>query len=337
MKKLKKYISVLAALAIMGSFAAVPVYALPAESDEISPETIEEIDESEEVPEDSDTTIEVIEDEEDAEEVSDIDTSASDGEIIEVVDSDVPGPDDPDIQEQEDAEEPESSGNTAPAATTSATAQTAAPAATTTAAAGSITYTRTDPYTMYAAENVNVRQGPGTSYSIIGSVVATNEVKVIGTNADWLVIDYYGNPGFVKASFFTSTAPETSATTAQTAPAPADTTQAPPAETTQPPQPVDTASEVIAPPAVSIEDDGSGEVKIEDDDNSAAVTTADQTPAETTSTTAAAAASTTDNNNGGGSIVGLLIALGCAVGTFLLVGVVPVVVHSIYHKKMYEY
>ena len=36
-------------------------------------------------------------------------------------------------------------------------------------------------------------------------------------------------------------------------------------------------------------------------------------------------------------IINILIALGCGVGTFLLFGVVPVVIHSVMHKKMYEY
>ena len=61
------------------------------------------------------------------------------------------------------------------------------------------------------------------------------------------------------------------------------------------------------------------------------------TPAETTSEETAAAAVTEDNSGSGGGMRALLIALGAAAGTFVVAGLIPVIVHKIYHKKLYQY
>jgi len=328
LKSLKKYISVLAAIAVMGAFT-VPAYAQMVIDD-----TDEPTSESVDVIEDNETTEEP--EDEEGEDPGSVGDPASDIDV-EVLDTDAD-----DLEEPEDTEAPETVlgdpiSTSASQTTTAAPVTTAAPA-TTTAAAGAITYTRTDPYAMYALENVNVRQGPGTNYSVIGSVNAPNEVKVLGTNGSWVAIDYYGGVGFVSGSYLTSTAPTTTAgtTAAQTTAAPVQTTQQQAADTTQPAETAEQQwNEGI--PDTTIEDN-TPDVVIDDDDNTAVTTTEEKTPVETTTeeTTAAAAASTTDNNGVSG-ITGILIALACAVGTFLLIGVVPVVIHSIYHKKMYEY
>ena len=311
----------LAAIAVMGAFT-VPAYAQMVIDD-----TDEPTSESVDVIEDNETTEEP--EDEEGEDPGSVGDPASDIDV-EVLDTDAD-----DLEEPEDTEAPETVLGD-PISTSASQTTTAAPA-TTTAAAGAITYTRTDPYAMYALENVNVRQGPGTNYSVIGSVNAPNEVKVLGTNGSWVAIDYYGGVGFVSGSYLTSTAPTTTAgtTAAQTTAAPVQTTQQA-ADTTQPAETAEQQwNEGI--PDTTIEDN-TPDVVIDDDDNTAVTTTEEKTPVETTTeeTTAAAAASTTDNNGGSG-ITGILIALACAVGTFLLIGVVPVVIHSIYHKKMYEY
>ena len=74
---------------------------------------------------------------------------------------------------------------------------------------------------------------------------------------------------------------------------------------------------------------------VETPDENAETTTANNTADEDKDKEAAAASTDSDKKNGG--LGGILLALGCAVGTFVLVGVLPVVIHSIYHKKLYQY
>lgn len=321
LKTLKKYISVLAALAMIGAFITAPVYALPEETPD---ETVDVIAEDSEDPEEDGEVTEI--DEPDA---ADIDTSVTETSETGEVDLDEQDLDDPDEEEDpEDAETPDPDDATLETPEPVATQ----PAITSASPADMVTYNPLSEYTGYAIENINVRSGPGTSYSIIGSVSAPNSVTVKGYSGEWLAIDYYGGIGFVSGNYITNTPPTTTATTAATA-APVVSEQPIASETTSPavaevdPQPADTTESIP-------------DVQIDDDSPEPAVTTTQKAPAQTTTTTkapAAASDTTTDSGSNGGGITGLLIAAGCAVGTFLLVGVVPVVVHSIYHKKMYEY
>ena len=182
-----------------------------------------------------------------------------------------------------------------------------------------------------------MRTGPGTNYGIIGSLSEGKEVTVIGTSGSWLVISYYGAPGFVSGTYFTSNAPSGQTSATQTS---ADTTQSVQSSDT-PEQQTAAISEVT--PQESSEDTTAQPINednpgVDDEDDKPAETTPSSEPEQTTSatTTAAGAGTTTGGNNGGG-LTSLLIAIGCGVGTFLLLGVVPVVIHSVYHKKLYQY
>lgn len=285
MKKLKKYISVLAAVFMLASYTSFAVYAAP---DTVESEDAEEEDPDELIPIEEDESTDP--DDEDIDFVDDAPAPATD-----------PAPEVDVVPESDPFIEPED---------TTAAAEFETPA-----------YNPVDSYTMYSSEVVNVRYGPDTSYSKLGTVYAGSPVTVVGYSGGWLAIKYNGTTGFVSASFFSETAPET--TTA------AETT----AQTTVPDDTTETQE--------------GGFAEIIESETTAATEAPEETtektkktkPAETTEATEdtdKAAASTETEKNGGG-MNGLLLAIGCAVGTFLVVGVIPVIIHSIYHKKLYQY
>lgn len=310
MKKFRNIISALLAVTLIGVYTMVPVYAL---------------DEEIEFPED-DEVIEVSDDEEDPDEIIPIeDEGDPDTETEKNVD-------DPDVEivgddnappEDDQPDEIDLTDDTTPASQTSAAQPEATPA-----------YTAVTPYTMYSNEVVNVRYGPDTSYSKLGTVYANSPVKVVGTAGGWLVIEYNGTKGFVSSSFFSQTAPQTTTTAAtQTTPAPAQTeatTAA--AETTAAQQEAEIVDEPTTTEKTKAPETEAPETEAPDEE--AETTTSNETE-DKDKEAAAATAADTDSKNGG--LGGLLIALGCAVGTFVLIGVLPVIIHSIYHKKLYQY
>ena len=56
---------------------------------------------------------------------------------------------------------------------------------------------------MAATANVNVRSGPGTSYSIIGSLYKGTIVPKLGTSGSWTKISYNGGTGYVSSQYLT--------------------------------------------------------------------------------------------------------------------------------------
>ena len=280
MKKLKKYISVLAAVFMLTTYTAAVVYA--------EPDTSESEDAEEEDPDELIPIEQENDDPDDEEDIEFIGTEADPAPVTEA---------DPFIEPEETTE---------PAATT----QFETPS-----------YNATDAHTMYASDVVNVRYGPDTSYSKFGTVYAGSPVTVIGYSGGWLAIQFNGGTGFVSSSFFSDTAPQTTAaTTAAQTPAPADNTE--PAEV----EPVET--EETTPAVTEAPEETTKKTKATEKEPEPEVTTSEENDK---------AAATTDADKKDGGLGGLLIAIGCAVGTFLLLGVIPVVIHSIYHKKLYQY
>lgn len=186
------------------------------------------------------------------------------------------------------------------------------------------TYTATGDIKMYATTTINVRKGPGTAYDKLGVLYANGETTVKGYNGEWMAIDYFGNTGYVLGELLTETAPTTTTTT-----------QAP----------VETAPEVVE----TVETTAETEPVIEDttipEEEPVVVTTSEETapttqPAEEESDDddeeqAAAVTDSTDKKNGG--LQGILIAAICALVAFILIGVLPIVIHRIHHKKLYQY
>ena len=304
MKRLKKYIFAAAAAALIGIYAALPVYA---ENDDLEFPEDEEVVEVEDAEEENPDEIIPIEDEDDPD--VDVEDNVDDPDV-DIVGIDTPEEDEPDLTDD------------TPAITQ------AAPSADTTPQ-----YNAVSPYTMYSNEVVNVRYGPDTSYSKLGTVYANSPVTVVGTAGGWLVIEYNGTKGFVSSSFFSQTAPTTTTTTAAaTQAAPVVTEQTEAAETTAEPQQAEIVDETTTEKTKAPETEPPA---VETPDENAETTAANNTSDEDKDKEAAAASTDSDKKNGG--IGGILLALGCAVGTFVLVGVLPVVIHSIYHKKLYQY
>lgn len=306
MKRLKKYIFAAAAAALIGIYAALPVYA---ENDDLEFPEDEEVVEVEDAEEENPDEIIPIEDEDDPD--VDVEDNVDDPDV-DIVGIDTPEEDEPDLTDD------------TPAITQ------AAPSADTTPQ-----YNAVSPYTMYSNEVVNVRYGPDTSYSKLGTVYANSPVTVVGTAGGWLVIEYNGTKGFVSSSFFSQTAPTTTTTTAAaTQAAPVVTEQTEAAETTAEPQQAEIVDETTTKKTKAPETEPPA---VETPDENAETTAADTTSNEDKDKDKEAAAASTDSDKKNGGLGGILLALGCAVGTFVLVGVLPVVIHSIYHKKLYQY
>ena len=64
-----------------------------------------------------------------------------------------------------------------------------------------------------SATSLNVRSGPSTSYSKIGSLSNGTKVEVISTSNGWSKIKYNNQTGYVSSQYLNSIAPESSATT----------------------------------------------------------------------------------------------------------------------------
>ncbi|MBP3708503.1 MAG: L,D-transpeptidase family protein [Clostridia bacterium] len=64
--------------------------------------------------------------------------------------------------------------------------------------------------TMYVNVNdsLNVRSGPDTSYSRLGSLKRADEIKITGETGEWYRISYNGRVGYIKACYLSSTKPE---------------------------------------------------------------------------------------------------------------------------------
>ena len=191
------------------------------------------------------------------------------------------------------------------------------------------TYTPSGDLTMYASTTINVRQGPGTDYDKLGVLYAGDQVTVVGYNGEWMAFSYSGATGYVLGSLLSETPPAPETTTTTQAPQTAPPETEPPVETeTEAPVETDVVIESEAPEASEPEEeevpttkpveDKPEEEEKEDDDEEAG------------------AAPVEDNKNGSG-LQGILIAALCALGTFILVGVLPVVIHRIHHKKLYQY
>ncbi len=54
---------------------------------------------------------------------------------------------------------------------------------------------------VYATAGVNVRSGPGSSYSVIGSLDKNEVVTKLGTSGNWTKIDYDGRTGYVNTPY----------------------------------------------------------------------------------------------------------------------------------------
>jgi uncharacterized repeat protein (TIGR02543 family) len=54
------------------------------------------------------------------------------------------------------------------------------------------------------ADSLNVRKGPGTSYSILGTLSKNDEVEVIKFNENWGRIEFGGKEGWISASYLRS-------------------------------------------------------------------------------------------------------------------------------------
>lgn len=212
-------------------------------------------------------------------------------------------------------EEPEETVTEAPATTTAAA--TAAPSNT----AAPDSYQAVDPFKMYVPEVLNVRGGPGTDYDKLGQVYANNTISIIGTSGDWYVFDYYGADGYLLSSLLTEVPAETQQTTTTEA-APETDTTVPPVEETD-----DIQQE--------------GDVSIDDEPAETTVQTTEpvetEAPEETTAETTLAAAPVEGNDSTSGGMTSVILALVCAIAAFLLIGVVPVLVHKSHHKKLYQY
>lgn len=179
-------------------------------------------------------------------------------------------------------------------------------------------YNAVEPFKMYVPEVLNVRGGPGTNYDKLGQVYANNVITIIGTSGEWYVFDYYGKDGYLLAELLTEV-PATSATT-------------------------ETAPDADDVPSL---DDNDGDISFDDTDTSPSETTppeneattqapeSDEAPSDDEDDDTVAAPVKEDKDNG--SVPPLLLAFICAISTFLLIGVIPVLVHKAHHKKLYQY
>ena len=190
------------------------------------------------------------------------------------------------------------------------------------------TYTPTGDIKMYASTTINVRKGPGTSYDKLGILYEGSDTTVKGYNGEWMAIDYYGSIGYVLGELLSENAPAAATTT--TAPAPAETT---PEVIETEDTPVDTepvAEETASPeieeePVITTEEEEKPTTKPADKDKDE-----DKDNDE-------AAAITDNNENKPGGLQGILIAAISALVAFILIGVLPIVIHRIHHKKLYQY
>ena len=67
------------------------------------------------------------------------------------------------------------------------------------------------------ATTLNVRSGPSTSYSVIGSLSNGSKVEVISTSNGWSKINYNGKTGYVSSQYLSSSATNNSTSTSSSA------------------------------------------------------------------------------------------------------------------------
>lgn len=76
---------------------------------------------------------------------------------------------------------------------------------------GTTTTTTSVSKTVYVtASSLNVRSGPGTSYSVIGGLSNGKSVSVVGTSNGWYKIQYGSGYGYINSSYTSSSAPSSS-------------------------------------------------------------------------------------------------------------------------------
>ncbi len=99
-----------------------------------------------------------------------------------------------------------------------------------------------------ADDSVNVRQGPGTNYDLMGQVQPQTSYKLLAKNQDasWLEFNYNGDPGWVSASLVNTTGDLSSVQVAQNLP---ESAAQPVAQAQQPATPVPAAPPPAAPTA----------------------------------------------------------------------------------------
>ena len=73
---------------------------------------------------------------------------------------------------------------------------------------GSSSSTTSTQKTVYVtASSLNVRSGPGTSYSVIGGLSKGSSASVVGTSGNWYKIKYGSGYGYISSSYTSSSAP----------------------------------------------------------------------------------------------------------------------------------
>ena len=98
----------------------------------------------------------------------------------------------------------EASSETTPEAATSAPSETTAvPTEEATTEAPSTEARET--FSMYASESVNVRSGPGSGYSRLGSFQRNDVISVYDNSGEWAEIDYNGTLAYVHSSYLSNT------------------------------------------------------------------------------------------------------------------------------------
>lgn len=322
LKAIRKYISVIAALAVMSAFAAFPVYAEGDDDidydviDQSDEDMVEDIDSSDEesIDDDGEEGVIVYEDEGDDDD---------DGEIIlsdDDDDNDDSGEGDDGVEILPGDDETLSSSNI------------------------DASYTAVSEYTAYASNSVRLRSTPdiSTDSNIITTLYVNQEVTVDGTRTTsagtWYHVSCSSGTGFVFSSYVSKTRIEI-ATPAQTPAVSPQPVETPPAETPQAAEIVDS----MPPDAQTPDVETPGSDPAPSGSEQAVDTTAPAEDPEAAATKSdeddddKEAAGSTEENKKNGGIGGVLLALGCALGAFLLIGVVPVVIHIIRHKKLYQY
>jgi hypothetical protein len=85
--------------------------------------------------------------------------------------------------------------------------------------------------------NANVRSGPGTNYSVVGSLAEGQSAPVTGRNSDssWWQINYQGSAAWIADSVATANQPAYSAPIVSAPPPPPTNTPVPPTATSPPP------------------------------------------------------------------------------------------------------
>ena len=80
-----------------------------------------------------------------------------------------------------------------------------------------------------SGSDVNVRSGPGTSYTVVESISDSSRIEIVGTSGDWYKVQYssYGYTGYIKGeylqvslghSYFVTTRDTSLVTTTRTVP-----------------------------------------------------------------------------------------------------------------------